>query len=112
MNGEMPKNSFFAKKQECQGIKWKDQHSVFLHSDFHARRNSYFQEESSFCYGKLPVKLDNDECEKIYSFIHHPYDEDMKQMKDRHSSEVSEIAENAGKVLTNEYKVDEPLCST
>ncbi|CAN4121640.1 unnamed protein product [Withania somnifera] len=53
------------------------------------------------------LKLDHDECEKIYSFIH-PYVEDMKQMKDSHSYEVSEIAENAGKVLTDEYKVDEP----
>lgn len=50
------------------------------------------------------LKLDNDECEKIYSFIH-PCVEDMKQMKDSHSSEVSEIAENAGKVLIDEYKV-------
>ncbi|MCD7452807.1 Kinesin- protein 11 [Datura stramonium] len=69
-----------------------------------SKRNLLFVMESL-------LKLDNDECEKIYSFIH-PYVEDMKQMKDRHSSEVSEIAENAGKVLTNEYKVDEPLCST
>lgn len=29
----------------------------------------------------------------------------MKQMKDSHSSKVSEIAENAGKALTDEYKV-------
>ncbi|KAK4342960.1 hypothetical protein RND71_038776 [Anisodus tanguticus] len=49
-------------------------------------------------------KLDRNECEKIYSIIH-PCVEDMKQMKDSHSSEVSEIAENAGKVLTDEYKV-------
>ncbi|XP_016493310.1 kinesin-like protein KIN-5D isoform X1 [Nicotiana tabacum] len=57
------------------------------------------------------LKLDHNECEKIYSFIH-PCVEDMKQMKDSHSSKVSEIAENAGKVLTDEYKVDEPSCST
>lgn len=50
------------------------------------------------------LKLDHDECEKICSLIH-PCVEDMKQMKDSHSSEVSEIAENAGKVLTDEYKV-------
>lgn len=50
------------------------------------------------------LKLDHDECEKICSSIH-PYVEDMKQMKDSHSSEVSEIAENAGKILTDEYKV-------
>ncbi|KAJ8532890.1 hypothetical protein K7X08_015779 [Anisodus acutangulus] len=56
-------------------------------------------------------KLDRNECEKIYSIIH-PCVEDMKQMKDSHSSEVSEIAENAGKVLTDEYKVDEPSSST
>lgn len=49
-------------------------------------------------------KLDHDECEKIYSFIH-PCVEGMKQMKDSHSSEVSEIAESAGEVLTDKYKV-------
>ncbi|XP_010326033.2 kinesin-like protein KIN-5D isoform X1 [Solanum lycopersicum] len=57
------------------------------------------------------LKLDHDECEKICSLIH-PCVEDMKQMKDSHSSEVSEIAENAGKVLTDEYKVDELSSST
>ncbi|XP_060201676.1 kinesin-like protein KIN-5D isoform X2 [Lycium barbarum] len=56
-------------------------------------------------------KLDHNECEQIYSIIH-PCVEDMKQMKDNHSSEVSEIAENAGKILTDEYKVDEPSGST
>ncbi|KAM3341057.1 kinesin-like protein KIN-5D [Capsicum galapagoense] len=57
------------------------------------------------------LKLDHDECEKIYSFIH-PCVEGMKQMKDSHSSEVSEIAESAGEVLTDKYKVDEPSGST
>ncbi|OIT08625.1 PREDICTED: kinesin-like protein KIN-5D isoform X2 [Nicotiana attenuata] len=57
------------------------------------------------------LKLDHNECEKIYSVMY-PCVEDMKQMKDSHSSKVSEIAENAGKVLTDEYKVDEPSCST
>ncbi|XP_009786965.1 kinesin-like protein KIN-5D isoform X1 [Nicotiana sylvestris] len=57
------------------------------------------------------LKLDHNECEKIYSVIY-PCVEDMKQMKDSHSSKVSEIAENAGKALTDEYKVDEPSCST
>ncbi|KAK4349060.1 hypothetical protein RND71_031815 [Anisodus tanguticus] len=56
-------------------------------------------------------KLDHNECEKSFSIIH-PCVEDMKQMKDSHSSEVSEIAENVRKVLTDEYKVDEPSCST
>ncbi|TMW94755.1 hypothetical protein EJD97_009824 [Solanum chilense] len=69
-----------------------------------SKRNLLFVMESL-------LKLDHDECEKICSLIH-PCVEDMKQMKDSHSSEVSEIAENAGKVLTDEYKVDELSSST
>lgn len=50
------------------------------------------------------LKLDHGECQKTKTFVD-PCIEDINAMEMTHSEKISEIARNAEKVLTDDYKV-------
>ncbi|XP_006653984.1 kinesin-like protein KIN-5A [Oryza brachyantha] len=57
------------------------------------------------------LKLDHDACANIGSIIQ-PCHKEMSELKGGHYHRVTEITENAGTCLEEEYLVDEPSCST
>ncbi|XP_010259969.1 PREDICTED: kinesin-like protein KIN-5D [Nelumbo nucifera] len=57
------------------------------------------------------LKLDHDACGNIDSMII-PCCGDLRELKSNHYHNIVEITENAGKYLLEEYKVEEPTCST
>uniref|UniRef100_A0A7N0UKJ5 Kinesin motor domain-containing protein n=1 Tax=Kalanchoe fedtschenkoi TaxID=63787 RepID=A0A7N0UKJ5_KALFE len=57
------------------------------------------------------LKLDHDACDNMDAIIG-PSWEDLRQLRSGHYSKTVDITENAGKCLLEEYKLDEPSCST
>ncbi|KAJ8768800.1 hypothetical protein K2173_023704 [Erythroxylum novogranatense] len=57
------------------------------------------------------LQLDHDACGNLNSMLT-PCCEDLRELRGGHYHKIVEITDNAGKCLLNEYKVDEPSCST
>ncbi|GAB2286050.1 Kinesin-like protein KIN-5D [Dionaea muscipula] len=57
------------------------------------------------------LQLDHDACGNLDSMIA-PCCGDLRKLRTSHHHRIVEITEDAGKCLLNEYKVDEPTCST
>ncbi|XP_010542610.1 PREDICTED: kinesin-like protein KIN-5A [Tarenaya hassleriana] len=56
-------------------------------------------------------QIDKEACTNVNSLIV-PCSESLKELKTDHESNVTEIKDNTGKCLCDDYKVDEPSCST